>query len=145
MRSIGPNRLTMDGNDVGQADVIRAVGMSFDVMVNAVIMGQRQKLFYDLAPRDKMQLFVDALNLDLWDACAQTASTKSTKLSSIAAELIGEEQGLRTSIETIDAMVKEQEAKSKGDAPAPPPHAPPAPSQARPPARRGPRGHPPPG
>lgn len=76
-RSIKPNRLTLDDKTVGQSDIDRFLGMSYDVFTHTVLLAQGQPLFFDKSPRDKMTLFSDVLQLDRWDARSKAASERA--------------------------------------------------------------------
>jgi DNA repair exonuclease SbcCD ATPase subunit len=78
-RTTKPNRLTLDDRTVGQADIDRFLGMSFEVFTHTVLLAQGQPLFFDKSPREKMQLFSDVLRLDRWDARSKAASERAQK------------------------------------------------------------------
>lgn len=81
-RTINPSRLMMgeDGSDwknVGQEDIGRFLGMTFETFTHTILLAQARPLFFDKTPRDKMQLFSDVLELDRWDARAKLASERA--------------------------------------------------------------------
>ncbi len=81
-RTIGGNRLTLNGEDVGQEQIDVDL-MTFAVFTNTILLGQGQPLFFDLKPQDKMQLFTDTLDLDRWDARSKAASEEVVVLTTL--------------------------------------------------------------
>lgn len=72
-RTISPNKLTLDGNLVGQDVIDRLIPLSLPVISNTMIFGQGKALFFDLEPREKMELLSEVLTLERWDARADKA------------------------------------------------------------------------
>lgn len=105
-RSANPNSLVIDGEAAGQEQVDALLGMSISTFGHAVLLGQGQPLFFDLQPREKMQLFSDVLNLDRWDARAKAAGVRAAETSNRQAELEGERVGHEKQIEAVDAQLK---------------------------------------
>lgn len=105
VRSISPNRLTIDRRDAGQEQVNELIGMSLELIKNTVFLCQGQDLFFDRTNKDKMQLFVDALDLDRWDNRSRAATERVSKLGNELSEYVGEEASLRSNIITVGAMI----------------------------------------
>ena len=91
--------MTIDGKQVGQADVDALVGLSYEMWCQAVVLGQGAPLFYDLAPRDKMTLLSDALGLERWERRADAASARARRLEDALKGLEGELGGLGTALD----------------------------------------------
>lgn len=79
-RTANPNALKLNGETVGQERVEQLIGLSFDAFVHTILLAQGHDLFFDLAPRDKMQLFSDALNLNRWESRSKLASDRCRAL-----------------------------------------------------------------
>jgi len=67
-------RLTLDGAPVGQDQITRLLRLNFDVFANTVLLGQGRPLFFDLEPRNKMELFSAALELERWEVRSEAAA-----------------------------------------------------------------------
>jgi DNA repair exonuclease SbcCD ATPase subunit len=93
------NGLTIDGEDVGPEEPAKLIGLSFEVFKQTVLLAQAQPLFFDLQPKDKMQLFSDVLQLERWEDRSTAASTKVTDLQQLEFELIGHLNGLRSTLD----------------------------------------------
>lgn len=88
------NGLTIGGKAASQSAVERIIGMSFEVFVNAVLLGQGSPLFFDLTPQRKMALLVDVLDLQKWDRRAAIAASRVVMLNEKSARTKGELAGL---------------------------------------------------
>ena len=80
-RDASPNALLIDGYAAGQENVDKLVGLSFEAFTHTVLLGQGEPLFFDLQPRDKMQLFSDVLDLDRWEQRSAAASKRYQELT----------------------------------------------------------------
>jgi len=77
-RTLGAKALlSIDGNEAGPDDVVKLIGMPFELFTNTVLLGQGQPLFYDKTAADKMSLFSDVLGLARWDVRAEHASNRA--------------------------------------------------------------------
>ncbi len=76
-RVVGPNRLTFDDKDIDQDKLEEILGFNFVMATNTILLAQDQDLFFDLAPKDKMALFSDTLQLDRWDERSAVAHDKT--------------------------------------------------------------------
>lgn len=112
-RTAGPNRLHLDDTEVDNNAVERLLGLSFVTFTNTVLFGQGQPLFFDLPPRDKMQLFSDALNLEVWDMRADRASARVGELELELSSDTGRLQALEESqIPAAEELVDDLKRKS---------------------------------
>lgn len=93
------NGLTINGDEVGSEEPAKLLGLSFEVFKQTVLLAQAQPLFFDLQPKDKMQLFSDVLQLERWEERSTTAATKTTELQQLEFELVGQLNGLRPTID----------------------------------------------
>lgn len=75
VRSQDPNRLLLDRETVGQEAIDRLLGMDSEIFSQTVLLGQGRPLFFDLSPKDKMDLFSNTLVLDRWEDRAVKAGT----------------------------------------------------------------------
>lgn len=80
VRTARPNSLTVNDEDVGQEHIDDVV-MSYNTFVNTILLGQERPLFFDLKPQDKMQLFIDVLELDRWEVRSRIASEEVKRLT----------------------------------------------------------------
>jgi DNA repair exonuclease SbcCD ATPase subunit len=115
------NGLRLDGKAVGQPDIDRLV-MPFELATNTILLAQARALFYDKPPREKLDLFADALNLQRWDVRSDFADTKLKALIAANAGLIAErdakeavlddaERAMSVALEKSDAWQQAQGAK----------------------------------
>jgi DNA repair exonuclease SbcCD ATPase subunit len=112
-RSTHPNRLLLDGVEASQERIEELVGISFEVMISAMLLGQGRPLFFDLTPGKKMELFSDALQLDRWDRysdeaakCVKDFDADLTGFELYAAELNG-------SLDEVESLHKEAKTASE--------------------------------
>ena len=104
-RSLTPNLLTLDGKEVGQAKIDRVLGMNVDLFTNTIMLPQGEPLFYDMAPRAKMELFVNALQLDRWDERADAALQRVKHLADLSSRLEGEENATKQMLEQTKDLI----------------------------------------
>lgn len=109
-RSIHPSLLQIDGSDASQESIDKLIGMPQTLFENTVLMGQGSPLFFDLKPRDKMALFVDALGLGRWDDRSKVASARASELAMLAANIEGEITGLKSSLKTLESYIEQQQS-----------------------------------
>jgi DNA repair exonuclease SbcCD ATPase subunit len=112
-RTVGPNRLMVDDKDSGAEDVSSLIGLSFDLFVNTILMGQGEDLFFDLKPAAKMQLFVDVLELDRWDRLSGKASSKVGLILQDQAEVQGELTGIESTLVDVGALLGTAQERAK--------------------------------
>lgn len=111
-RSLNPSLLLIDGKDASQEAVERLVGMSQVTFNNTVLLGQGRDLFFDLKPRDKMALFVDAMQLGKWDDRSKAAGARAVELTMAATSIEGEIAGLATSLEGLESYMRSEQRKA---------------------------------
>lgn len=112
-RSVSPNRLQINDKDVGPEAVVELIGMSFDVLVNTIVLGQGRSLFFDLTPMQKMQLLSDVKNLERWDERSKRAADAAQALQQRHLDMIGRQKGLERTIAEINAAINELRPKEE--------------------------------
>ena len=65
-RTRHPNHLILDGKEIQQEDVERAIGLTESMTRSAIVLAQFGDLFLDLRAEQQSQMFNSALGLDLW-------------------------------------------------------------------------------
>lgn len=86
--------LTINGRVVGQADVDALVGLDYAAWCQAIIWGQGEPLFFDLAAGAKMELLSTTLGLERWERRAVAAGARARRLEDRRQGLEGEVRGL---------------------------------------------------
>ena len=113
IRTAGPNSLTLDDKTVGQDDVDKLLGMSFEVFRQTIMLGQGRPLFHDLPNRDKLVFLSDVLNLERWERYSQKASDAVRKFDMELSRCIGEAAATKVLVEELGAQVKRQDEEAK--------------------------------
>lgn len=105
-RTTYPNSLLLNTRAVTQEAVDRVVGLSFEVFTNTIVLGQGRPLFFDLPPRDKLDLFTDVIkNLDLWEKRSQLAADQARELGTQVFNLTAEQQAHQTLLTRNEEML----------------------------------------
>jgi DNA repair exonuclease SbcCD ATPase subunit len=108
-RTQSPNSLTLDGKTVTESYMEDFIGIPYEPFLYKAVIGQFSNKFFDLKPSEKLKVFSNLLDLDMWDACSSRAKTKS---DSINAKL----QGVEDRLLRISGKVSQLESASyKGD------------------------------
>src|SRR5262245_40223542 len=79
MRTTYPNALVLDDRAVGQEQIDKLIGLSFETFTHTILMGQGRPLFLELPPRDNLELFTAVLNLDVWEDRSESAAQITRK------------------------------------------------------------------
>jgi DNA repair exonuclease SbcCD ATPase subunit len=87
IRSTKPNKTLIDNLEAGQEEIDQLLGFNFEVFRHTILFGQDQPLFFDLAPKAKMEVLGNALNLDRWELRSAAASDEVKELVSDLAKL----------------------------------------------------------
>lgn len=106
-RTANPNELAINDSISGQDDVEKLVGMNLDVFGHTILLGQGQDLFFDLPPREKMQLFSDVLNLERWNKRSAKAAEFVRDLEDRARTKVGLRVGIETALRKTEEATKE--------------------------------------
>jgi DNA repair exonuclease SbcCD ATPase subunit len=94
-RTQGPNKLEINGQPSDQALVDRIADMPFDAFLYSVFFGQFTPSFVDLPPAAQTELFTQVLNLQVWEAAADTASGEVSRCVTALSEARTEEARLQ--------------------------------------------------
>lgn len=104
VRTRKPNRLCVyagegdAGKEIAQADVPNLLGMTEELFRRTIVLGQSADMFFDLGADAQSQMFNDALQLDIWLAAAD-------KASSSAKELQREQDNLNNELTALTATI----------------------------------------
>ena len=110
-RSISPNQLLLNGQPASPEAIEDLLQMDYSVFTNTILLGQSQPLFFDLQPRDKMQLFSDVLKLDRWEERSAAASKRVASLQSTRSGLQQDLAGLNRSLIELESIREATELK----------------------------------
>jgi DNA repair exonuclease SbcCD ATPase subunit len=105
-RQTEPNRLFLDDDLVDQDKINRLIGLNVEIFTHTILLGQGQPLFFDLTPRDKMELFSAVLDLDRWEQRSEKASSTTTSLERECAESKGELTRIESELATTEASIE---------------------------------------
>lgn len=106
-RSWNPNKLLIDDETAEQEDVEYLIGLSETEIQHTVAVGQTATLFFDLRPADKLKLFSDALDLDIWLELSEHAKEEADNIADSVDSLVTKESRLEAKIEEHKAQAKE--------------------------------------
>lgn len=110
-RQTSPNEFTIDGAQ-GADDVAQLTGLNFELFCHTIVLGQGKPLFFDLPPRNKMQLFVDVLELDRWDQRSEKAAARVRELDQERAQADGERLGVTSQIDQAERLLASATAQA---------------------------------
>src|ERR1044072_2969457 len=99
-------KVFINNDPTDQTGVDNFLGISLEVFKHTVLFGQGQGLFFDLSPREKMDVLVTALQLDRWDERAEAASAE-------AKALVEKQRCIQTEIAASEAVVRDAERDLK--------------------------------
>lgn len=106
-RSTFPNRLRINGKDARQEQVEKLLGLTYDLFVHTLLLGQEQPLFMDLAPGPMLQIFSDVLGLSKWEERSARAADKARELGDKARNLETKLAAAGAAAETLEKQAKE--------------------------------------
>lgn len=112
-RLTDPNRVLIDGKEADQDAVDQIIRLPLEVIKNAVILGQGQGLFFDLTPKNKMDVFSAALNLERWEERAQTASEAVKVIEAELSQLEAKYNQTNNTADGLERAVKSVRAASE--------------------------------
>lgn len=112
-RAVHPNKLLLDGKDVGQEEINKLIGLPYAVFINTVIQGQGRPLFLDMSPRDKMALLSDVKDLDKWETRSKRASEATAKLQSERSDLVREKDTIEAGLAYARQNLKDIKKRSE--------------------------------
>lgn len=113
-RSAQPNKLLIDDKEADQTAVNELLGgINFLVGSHTVILGQGQPLFFDLPPKDKMQLFSTTLNMDRWEVRAEKASSTVKALEKVLDDFRAAHRAKDSTLAELERLQKTAKAKAE--------------------------------
>lgn len=86
--------------------------MNVDLFTNTIVMGQGRPLFFDMPPRDKMQLFVDCLELDRWDNRSTAAAMRVAEVDREAGNAAADIARLEVNLTQMSEWLKSATTKA---------------------------------
>jgi DNA repair exonuclease SbcCD ATPase subunit len=101
-RTRGPNTLRLDGRDVTQADVERAIGMTREVAGSTLLVGQFADTFIEKSNAERLEVFAGLLNLSRWEGYSKEASESNKKVAKEINRLQLEEAAVAGRLQQID-------------------------------------------
>jgi DNA repair exonuclease SbcCD ATPase subunit len=105
-RTAYPNRLLINNQVADQDAVEKLIGLSFEAFTHTIVLGQGRPLFFDLPPRDKMELFTDVLpGLERWERRSQLAVEQVREIGAQVFTLTSEEQAHHILLTRNDEML----------------------------------------
>lgn len=106
-RTVSPNKLLLDGKVVGQDVVDQLIPLSTPVLANTVIFGQERPLFFDVKPREKMELLSEVLDLGRWDARAAVAAREATVAQRTLTEAVNRVRRIEDELSQTKVWIKQ--------------------------------------
>lgn len=82
IRTQSPNSLTFNGEAVDQEELNKKIGLNYDAFCYSVIFPQSGKMFFDLSPTEKLNLFSSIMGLDKWLEYSDKASEEAVEIES---------------------------------------------------------------
>lgn len=119
-RTHDPNTLTLDRptpgsagpRTVAQEELEAILGFGYTAFLHTALMGQFNAFFFDLSATEKLKLFSELLQLDLWAEASKGAKERWAEVDAERQEAEKEESSLASRLATL----KEELAKAKEDA-----------------------------
>lgn len=115
-RTWRPNALRLDGKIVDEEVVVATAGLSYEAFCHSIVIGQFNRVFFDLAPSAKLQLLSDILDLELWTRTSSGASAEAKaqdqaerKAESHLAKVKGKIEEIGIQIKTITEKAEQFE------------------------------------
>lgn len=112
-RTTNPNSLKINGRERDQVALEKLLGFGFEVLTNAIILGQGRPLFFDLEPSRKLQLLSDALDLERWEQRSKEAGNQTKTLTRDKDNLSGEMFQGQSALLNMQQLIKDTEAKAE--------------------------------
>jgi DNA repair exonuclease SbcCD ATPase subunit len=112
-RTIGPNKILIDGEPVGQEQIDKLLGINFEVFTHTILLGQGQPLFFDLRPSEKMRVFAEVLNLERWTSRSKAASGHADDIQRDLDVKSGELSGIDNTLKEVQSLIDDAKDKSE--------------------------------
>jgi len=107
------NGIKLDGKGADQTEIDKLLQLNYETFLHTILLGQGKPLFFDLQPREKMNLFSEVLNLDRWEQRANRASDKVKSLQTKADSLSGQMEGLKRLVSEARETLTRIKAKAE--------------------------------
>ena len=105
-RSIGPNRLVWDDEDIDQDKLnTKLLGLNFDLATNTILLPQDRPLFFDRTPEKKMELFSETLDYERWDRRVDRAREKRTMAEGDVASCTLKLEMLQSALSEVESLL----------------------------------------
>lgn len=112
-RSTEKNGLWLDGKLASQEAIDRLLGLSIVNLPHTIILGQKQELFFDLKPSQKLEILSETLQLDKWDERSARAKTRTKDLEAVQTSVEGHIRVLTDIKEAAWGTIEELKEKSR--------------------------------
>lgn len=112
IRSRNPNTLTLNGNNIDQDALVKAIRFNLDSFLSTVIIPQFGESFLDLKPSEKLSLFTEIMELDHWLDLSRRASDKANIIKNNINLCENEISRLKGRKETINSIIDDLKKKS---------------------------------
>lgn len=107
------NKLFLNGTESSQDEIINTIRLPFEVFKHTVLLGQGEDLFFDLSPKEKMDILAAALDLDRWEVRSDKARDRAKEIeqeiTEIQLDLSEADASRRVSVSQIEQVEKQSE------------------------------------
>lgn len=111
-RTLKPNLLTIGDSEANQEQVNKLIGMDYGTFLQTVVLGQGKPLFFDLQPREKMDLLSAVLRLDKWEDRSKLAGERARKIENKMLAIEGEVAAYTVQEENLRSLVRDAKGKA---------------------------------
>jgi DNA repair exonuclease SbcCD ATPase subunit len=112
-RSTKTNGLWMDGKLVEQAEIDRLVGLSYEIFLHTILLGQGEPLFFDLKPTEKMTRLSQTIDLERWEERSSAARKLVQTYDAERAKIEGQKEELGRTLAQAEQAASDIEAKAQ--------------------------------
>jgi len=107
-RSRNPTKTTLNGEEVEQEELERAVGLNYEQFLNTILLGQFNEYFLDMTATEKLNLLSSVFDFDSWLAAADRAKCDVRSLRDDLAKCDLAVNRTEGSIESAQAALESQ-------------------------------------
>lgn len=108
------NGILLDGESADQTAIEKLLQLNHETFLHTILLGQGEPLFFDLQPRQKMDLFGEVLNLERWEQRAKKAFDKVTFLQTRQDTRRGQIDSMKHSLKEAITIYEAIKEKSEG-------------------------------